>query len=381
LAERVFVHVGTPKSGTTYLQAGLWAQREELRAQGLLFPGRTPFDHNRASILVRQGRHLRIRGGRGGGRKLKVWSRFLRQAESFDGTVVLSNEWYLAADPEQAAAAVEQLGGDRVHVVVTTRNLVRLVPAAWQESLKVGRGTSLGDFVAGLDDPGNKWTWDVVDPAAVVRRWAGVVGPERVHTITMPEAPASSSLLWDRFCETVGLAAGAVAVPPRQANESLSVQAARLLQEFGPALRDEIDRHDRSVRSHSRWLRSAVVRQVLTDVPGDPIGVGPGLRDALAERSARSAAALRELGSPVIGDLDELLGGTDRDGSRHPDDVTEAELLEASRALAVGLLGARMRQTELPDDESPDDDDPDAEGPDDDSDDEDDDTDDEPRQP
>ena len=187
-------------------------------------------------------------------------------------------------------------------------------------------------------------------------------------------------IIWDRFCETVGLAAGAVDVPPRQANESLSVQAARLLQEFGPALRDEIDRHDRSVRSHSRWLRSAVVRQVLTGVPGDPIGVGPGLRDALAERSARSAAELRALGSPVTGDLDELLGGTDRDGSRHPDDVTEAELLEASRTLAVGLLGARMRNTELPDDETSDDD-PDDESPDDDSDGEDDDTDDEPRQP
>ena len=371
MAERVFVHVGTPKSGTTYLQAGLWAQREELRAQGLLFPGRTPFDHNRASILVRKGRHLGGRGGRGSrGRKVKVWTRFCRQAEDFDGTVVLSNEWYLAADRAQAQAAVEQLGGDRVHVVVTTRNLVRLVPAAWQESLKVGRGTSLGDFVTGLDDSDNKWTWDVVDPAAVVRRWAAVVGADRVHVITMPESPASSSQLWERFCETVGLAPGAVDVPPRQANESLSVQAARLLQEFGPALRAEIDRNDQGVRSHSRWLRNAVVRQVLTAVPGDPIGVGPQLRDLLSERSARSAAELRDLGCPVTGDLDDLLGGSDRDGARHPDEVTEAELLAASRDLAVGLLAARMRGSAAPDDDPDDlDDDPDDDGPDDDTDD------------
>ncbi len=298
MAERVFVHVGTPKSGTTYLQAGLWAQREELRTHGLLYPGRTPFDHNRASILVRQGRHLRRsgKGGKGGGRKRKVWTRFCRQAEAFEGTVVLSNEWYLAAGPEQAAAAVEQLGGDRVHVVVTTRSLVRLVPAGWQESLKVGRGTSLDDFVAGLDDPGNKWSWEVVDPAPVVRQWSEVVGPERVHLITMPETPASPSQLWDRFCRTVGLDADGIEVPPRQANESLSVQAARLLQEFGPALRDEIDRHDSGVRNHSRWLRTAVVRQVLAGLPGDPIGVGPELRDRLAERAEASVAALRESG-------------------------------------------------------------------------------------
>ena len=367
MAERVFVHVGTPKSGTTYLQAGLWAQREALAAHGLLFPGRTPFDHNRASLLVRTGRHLRTRARRGGGRKLKVWTRFCRQAETFDGTVVLSNEWYLAAGRAEAAAAVEQLGGARVRIIVTTRNLVRLVPAAWQESLKVGRGTSLDDFVTGLGDPANKWTWDVVDPARVARRWADVVGPDRVHLITMPERPASSSQLWDRFCETVGLKPDVVDVPPRQANESLTVQAARLLQEYGPALRDEIDRRDRGPRSRSRWLRNAVVRQVLTGVPGDPIGVGPRLREELAERDARSVADLRELGCPVTGDLDELLGGTDREGARHPDDVTEAELLAAGRLLAVGLLGARMSNAELPDP------DPDDTG--------DDDTDEEPTQP
>ena len=66
MAERVFVHVGTPKSGTTYLQAGLWAQREALGSHGLLFPGRTPFDQNRASLLVRKNRvvwQLELGGG------------------------------------------------------------------------------------------------------------------------------------------------------------------------------------------------------------------------------------------------------------------------------------------------------------------------------
>ena len=57
----------------------------------------------------------------------------------------------------------------------------------------------------------------------------------------------------------------------------------------------------------------------------------------------------------MTGDLDDLLGGSDREGARHPDDVTEAELLAASRELAVGLLAARMRRSagpgEDPDDE------------------------------
>jgi hypothetical protein len=355
LAQRVYLHVGTPKSGTTYLQAGLWQNREPLHDSGLLFPGRGPFDHNRASIVVRNGKHLP--GRRKGVPKL--WRRLTEQAAAYDGTVVLSNEWYLAADREQVAAAVEQLGGDRVHVVVTTRSLVRLVPAAWQESLKVGRGHSLGDFVDGLGEGRTKWTWGVLDPAAVARHWADVVGPERVHVVTMPEQPTHAGQLWERFAATVGFDPHAVELPPREANESMSVQAARLMQEFGPALKEKVDEHDASWRGHARWLRTAVVRRVLAGVPGDPIGVGDELRSDLLARSERSVADLRQLGCPVTGDLDELLGGTDRAGSRHPDTVTESELLEVSRQLAVGLLAGQIAAatTDGPDDHDEQDDD------------------------
>lgn len=355
MAQRVYLHVGTPKSGTTYLQAGLWQNREPLRDLGLLFPGRGPFDHNRASIVVRNGKHLP--GRRKGVPPL--WRRFTDQAAAYDGTVVLSNEWYLAADVEQVAAAVDQLGGDRVHVVVTTRTLVRLVPAAWQESLKVGRGHSLGDFVDGLGDGRIKWTWEVLDPAAVARHWASVVGPERVHVVTMPEKPTHAGQLWERFAATVGFDPHAVELPPREANESMSVQAARLMQEFGPALREKVDEHDASWRGHARWLRTAVVRRVLAGVPGDPIGVGEELRADLLARGERTVADLRELGCPVTGDLDELLGGTDRDGSRHPDTVTGSELLEVSRQLAVGLLAGQIERAGAPDDHDADDQDED----------------------
>ena len=153
----------------------------------------------------------------------------------------------------------------------------------------MGRGTSLGDFVAGLDDPGNKWTWDVVDADLVARRWADVVGADRVHVDH--DAGGARKLL-----AAVGPVLrdgrpgrGRRRRPAAAGQRVAVVQAARLLQEFGPALRAEIDQHDRAVRSHSRWLRGAVVRQVLTGVPGDPIGVGP----ELGTRSPSGAPAPR----------------------------------------------------------------------------------------
>ncbi|GAB6983951.1 glycosyltransferase family 4 protein [Nocardioides pyridinolyticus] len=341
MAQRVDLHVGTPKSGTTFLQSTLWANREQLLERGVLYPGRKAFDQKRASMQVRAGAHIDV------GRAAPVWRSFCRQAAAHDGQVVLSNEWWLAANRRQAEAAVEQIGGGPgndpdgiVHVVITTRSPVLAVPAAWQESLKVGRGHSLTDFVAALDGDG-KWTWDVLDPAAVAQRWAAIVGPERVHVVTTPPTGGAPDLLWRRFAETIGFSPEGTALP-RPANESLSVQGARLLQEYGPALLAEIERTDDPGNGPARWLRNTLVRQVLVGVPGEPIGVGPELRDRLLERGADAARRLRELGVQVTGDLDDITTGDDRPGARHPDSVTDAELVTAGRTLAVGQLRLQM---------------------------------------
>jgi len=39
VAERVFLHVGAPKSGTTFLQTVMWENREGLAERGVLIPG------------------------------------------------------------------------------------------------------------------------------------------------------------------------------------------------------------------------------------------------------------------------------------------------------------------------------------------------------
>ena len=53
MARRAFLHVGTAKSGTSYLQDLWWRHRDELRARGLLLPGRGRRDHFTAAALVK----------------------------------------------------------------------------------------------------------------------------------------------------------------------------------------------------------------------------------------------------------------------------------------------------------------------------------------
>ena len=50
---RVFVHIGEPKTGTTFLQQVMWGNRGELAARGLALPGHHPQDHYRASQDLR----------------------------------------------------------------------------------------------------------------------------------------------------------------------------------------------------------------------------------------------------------------------------------------------------------------------------------------
>lgn len=74
MADRVYLHIGAPKSGTTYLQSVLWHNRAELARGGLLFPGQNLVDYNMAAAAVRKPRQ-------GRGRPATTWRRLLAECE------------------------------------------------------------------------------------------------------------------------------------------------------------------------------------------------------------------------------------------------------------------------------------------------------------
>ena len=51
---RVVLHIGAPKSGTTYLQRLLWQNRAELAAAGVGLPGENQREMFEAAIEVRE---------------------------------------------------------------------------------------------------------------------------------------------------------------------------------------------------------------------------------------------------------------------------------------------------------------------------------------
>jgi hypothetical protein len=207
----VFLHVGAPKTGTTYLQTLLWDHRAALRERhGLLFPGERYDEHFFASLdLQDQQFH-----GEPFPESAGAWDRVAAQARRWRGTTVISHEVFATATPEQARRAVRDLAPAEVHVVYTARDLARQVPSQWQEDVKHGATDRFEHWWEGVRQRDEqryfgRWFWRAEDLPDVVDRWGGAVGLHRFHLVTVPRG-SDSAELWRRFCGVIGLDPAAV---------------------------------------------------------------------------------------------------------------------------------------------------------------------------
>ena len=101
---RCFLHIGLPKTATTYLQTILWDQREAVAAQGLVLPGRERRDHLWVSRVARE----EPDGRRRPDREHAAMARVLADVEETGADVLVSHEFFAAASAEQAAALREE---------------------------------------------------------------------------------------------------------------------------------------------------------------------------------------------------------------------------------------------------------------------------------
>lgn len=321
MARRVTFHVGTLKTGTTYLQRVLWENRSVLADAGLLFAGEYYRDRVWASQTVRgMGTpHARARG---------AWDRIVRQVEEFPGDAVISHEFFGGASPEQAKAAIERFPDSEIRVVVTARDLAGIYPAFWQEMVKFGFTDRFAEFEPlPLDSPPNKhWSWRTIDAADVLRRWSDGLPPERVSVVTMPPPGSPRDLLWRRFCEACGFDGSMATLDLPAVNESMGVAETELLRRVNEGLPDEL----RPSPEPARWVRGYLGLEVLAPRRGEKLRVAPGRAAELRARSEAIVDQIRGAGFSVVGDLDDLLGPVDPPTSRQPEEVGDSELLSVA---------------------------------------------------
>jgi hypothetical protein len=330
VAHKVFLHVGLPKTGTTYLQTRMWTNHEELKRQGILLPGDSNRQHLWASCVVREDPSLDRRPPQA----RSAWDRLLSEAEEWDGTAVITHEFFAAASADQAAGAVAAFGDADVHVVVTARDTLSLVTARWQEYIKNGATVPIDDYPETEEtDPANEWDWGTLDLADVLQRWGAKLPNDHVHVLTLPRPDEPPETLWLRFADLLGIDPAHCRTSGSRRNESLGVVEVELLRRVNAELEDFTSPLDRG-----NWIRGYLAQGKLLPRKGDKFWPSPGRIAELRARGNRIVDAVAAGEYDVIGDLEDLRPADVVPERRHPDSVTDTEVAAASVSVIAHMM-------------------------------------------
>lgn len=332
MAERVYLHIGAPKSGTTFLQTMLWSNKELLRRSGVLLPGEKRTLHNSVAAWARSESPSRA--------KERDWALLREEIEAWPGDALVSCEWFTMVPDQLIGRLVEGLQPSEVHVVFTARSYARTVPAAWQERLKLGDAIDLDDMLASLEaGDDERWSWATLDPARVLSRWGQHIPDERIHLVTVPPSGTPSSVLWTRLAQACRLPEDGLSLDGTFANESLTAEAARLMQLVGPQMLDEVGAvgYDKY-----RWIRNYFCHTLLAREPGHKIRLLPQELEAVAAHADRAIATLEARDYDVVGDLADLRDTPDQSAAVRPSDVDDEVLLALAARVLPSVLG-RLR--------------------------------------
>lgn len=315
MASCLTLHIGTPKSATTHLQSILRAQREALAAAGVCYPGAyLPLGglNHQPAVYGLGGRH--IDWLEAGPEPYEDYLAALASEVKRTGQrVLLSAEAMCSLDEDEiyrllAALGVEPADTD---VVLTARDLGRMVPSIWQQTIKGGATTGLDGFTLAISRARHMVEtssfWRVYGAPGIVERWAGVVGADRITVVTVPAGRGDPQALWTRFATAARLPRTTAVVPqnsPRDDNVSLTAGQAEMLRAINQVL------GDRGMPvAEQRVLRRRILGkwQGAAHPEATPIRLSPGAQAEVRAWAEEDVEKLRSHAVRVVGDLDDLL--------------------------------------------------------------------------
>ncbi len=331
------MHIGAPKTGTTYLQDRLGLNAKSLAQHHVHVPSRpmvsTGLFHFRAALDL-----LEEDWGGPEGHAEGSWAAMVKRVRRAQGTVIISHEILAPAKPEFIGRLRRDLEGSELHVVYSARDLARQAPAGWQESIKQGRRWSYGRYLSRVRN-GKPWFARAFDLPTVLARWGTGLSPDRVHVVTVPQPDAVAAdpdLLWHRFCEAFMIDPDWAPRESDRANASLGSAETQVLRR----LNQRISRAARRDASYDDLILGMLAGETLSGVRSRPILLPPKFHPWAVERGEAWIEWLEESGVDVIGDVNDLRPGPPAEDFRHPDRVRAKLQLEA----AIDALAAMTRE-------------------------------------
>jgi hypothetical protein len=334
MAKRLFLHVGTPKSGTTYLQSVLWANKPALKKQGLLLPLQRFQSHFHLSTIARDApQQLSVLGPR----QLKAWDRMEAEVSQWSGDALISHELFVYSSAERARWTTEKLSAlcDELHIIVTARDLGRQVPAEWQETIKHGGTHGLHDYYELVRKRSRKiGFWSAQDLISLLTEWGAGLPPEQVHLVTLPPKGGPQNLLLERFCGLVGVDSALLDTSISRANESIGVAEIELLRRCNLHIPEDAPKHTRN-----HLTKTVLAEGILAKREGMQKFAPTPTDHAWAVEAGREIVeALGHLPYDVVGDLDDLVPNAQPESGPSPDDVTDHQVAEVGAETIPALL-------------------------------------------
>lgn len=333
-ANAVLLHVGPHKTGTSAIQSMLWSARNGLRQAGVWMSDRRSRYRYASYAIVGAG--LRF------GEKPSSddeWDELVRGVTAAaDRRAVISSETLCQASPAAIDRIVEDLGGDRVEVVITARPLTHLLPSAYQQYVRSGARFTYDRWLEGVlrtppyDQPTPSF-WTRYRYDELVGRWAAAIGAAR---ITMLMVHPDRALLPRSFEAMLGLPEGLLSPDPIRLNRSLSyaetelvryINRRRVEQEWPPEV-------------HHDFVRMGVTPRVQQSGPprSEPIRTPQWAIDRAAEIGTEMADRLAGSGITVVGDIATL--GTTEGARTGDNDPAQALPIEAAGEAVIGAIVA-----------------------------------------
>jgi hypothetical protein len=325
---RVYIHVGLPKTGTSYVQKSLQASKGRLSEAGVLVPGDDP-QFQRRAVWDLLGRRLQgvdhpdVPG---------AWQALVASVVEGQGDrAVLSEELLVHAGRRVAQRVVRDLAPAEVHIIVTVRDLARVLASMWQQQMAKRRTWPWPVFVAAVGDPKRGPStagvafWLRYDLHRTLATWASVVPAHRIHVVVVPDAGSAPSVLLERFAAAADLNPALLTAPDRLANTSVGMVGAELLRRVNLGLGQRLN--------ESQYLHVVhAIKHELRRHSGGPIPLPREARGWVNEASTAVTTLLKDGPYDVVGDLDDLLPATawEADAKRAP--VTDRQLADVAIA-------------------------------------------------
>ena len=298
------LHIGPHKTGTSAIQGAFHLARGRLAAHGVVYTGagRQPM---RATLAV-VGRPAMLGEARP---DMAYWDKLVQEVrEAGDQRVVISSEFFADGDDAAARRVVTDLGGPRVHVVVTLRPLARVMPSQWQQYLQNGFRTPYLEWLDGIlrerpDDQPTPIFWRRHRHDKLIARWVAAAG---VPNVTVIVVDGSDRLALLRTFESLlGLPGGFLVPEDDLVNRSLTLAEAEVVRQ----LNEEFKRREWPGASYAKFMRYGAVRQMKArqPLPGEPqIATPAWALERVAEISAEMTRNIAALGVRVVGDISAL---------------------------------------------------------------------------